>query len=341
MRRGLFLLLAGWLAIIAAASGRVQAVGARQEPATAVPPAVSPQRALLNRYCVTCHNEKLRTAGLTLDTMDVATVSADAEVWEKVVRKLRSGAMPPPGRPRPDQASYAALASYLETSIDRAAAANPRPGRTETFHRLNRAEYQNAIRDLLALELDVAALLPADDADQHGFNNMAHVLSVSPALLERYVTATHKVARLAVADRTTRPVVHTYNVPKLFFQDDRVHEDLPFGSRGGIAIRHYFPVDGEYTAKIRLLRNYNDYIKGIAEPHQLEVRLDGVANQAVHDRRRGEGQADPSEFRREHPGGPGMGGLHARSGRFLRSPLPRESRSAGRGRLVPEGNARA
>src|SRR5205823_6086952 len=135
-------------------------------------------------YCVSCHNSRLKTAGVALDAIDVAQVPQSAELWEKVVRKLRAGAMPPPGRPRPDQATYDAFASYLETSLDRAAAARPSPGRTDTFHRLNRTEYQNAIRDLLAFDVDVSALLPADAADEHGFDNMAGVLSVSPALLE-------------------------------------------------------------------------------------------------------------------------------------------------------------
>ncbi len=233
-------------------------------------------RALLDRYCVTCHNEKLRTAGLTLETMDVVNVGAGAEVWEKVIRKLRMGAMPPPGRPRPDQAAYDAFATYLETSLDRAAAARPNPGRTETFHRLNRTEYQNAIRDLLALEIDAASMLPADEADRHGFDNMAGVLSVSPALLDRYVSAANKISRLAVGLPPGGPVIETYHVPLNLLQDDRLSEELPFASRGGLAVRHHFPVDGEYLIKIRLQTNYVDYIRGIDEAHQIEIRLDGM-----------------------------------------------------------------
>ena len=214
MGRSLMILIAGWMAITSAASGHLQAAGPQQQPSTSssLPPSPAAYRAVLDKYCVTCHNEKLKTAGLMLDTMDVAKVSDGAEVWEKAVRKLRSGAMPPPGMPRPDQATYDAFASYLETSLDRAAAASPNPGRTESFHRLNRTEYQTAIRHLLALEIDVASLLPADAADQHGFDNMAGVLSVSPVLLERYVSAARKVSRLAVG-LPPNPIVETYDVP--------------------------------------------------------------------------------------------------------------------------------
>ena len=232
-------------------------------------------RALLDKYCVTCHNQKLRTAGLTLDTVDPANVGAGADVWEKVVRKVRMDAMPPPGRPRPDQAAADAFAAYLETSLDRAAAASPNPGRTETLHRLNRTEYQNAIRDLLALDVDVTSLLPADEADKHGFDNMAGILSVSPTLLDRYVTAANKISRLAVGLPPSGPVNEVYQLPLNLQQDDRLSEDLPFGSRGGLAVRHHFPVDGEYLIKIRLQTNYVDYIRGIDIAHDIDVRLDG------------------------------------------------------------------
>ncbi len=291
--RGLFALIVGWIAIAAAAFGYVQAAGPQQQPSGAPDPAISPQRALLDRYCVTCHNQqlvhgasssaepslllsRLRSSGLTLDTVDVANVSEDAEVWEKVVQKLRAGAMPPPPRPRPDKATYDGFRKWLETELDRAAGANPNPGRTETFHRLNRAEYQNAIRDLLALEIDVASLLPADAADQHGFDNMAGTLSVSPALLERYVSAARKISRLAVGTPPHGPVVDMYPVPLNLVQDDRPSEDLPFGSRGGIAIRHSFPVDGEYLIKVRLQTNYVSYVRGMDAAHEIEIRLDGA-----------------------------------------------------------------
>jgi Protein of unknown function (DUF1592)/Protein of unknown function (DUF1588)/Protein of unknown function (DUF1585)/Protein of unknown function (DUF1587)/Protein of unknown function (DUF1595) len=229
---------------------------------------------LLNRYCVICHNEKLKTAGLMLDKMDVEHVSAGAEVWEKVVRKLRTGAMPPAGMPRPDKAAYDSFAAYLETALDSAAEAKPNPGRP-VAHRLNRAEYSYAIRDLLALDIDAASLFSADDSG-YGFDNIGDVLSVSPTLLEMYMSAAGKISRLAIGDPTTPPVVVTYAVPRLLMQQDRVSEDLPFGSRGGIAVRHYFPLDGEYVIRIRLQRNSQNYIIGLGEAHVLEVRLDGA-----------------------------------------------------------------
>ena len=289
--RNQFRVIAACMAMLPAAS-YAQAAGP-QPPSSDAPTSAFSPRAVLDRYCVTCHNEQLvrgtdrstetsllvsglRATGLTLDTMDVTDVSAHTEVWEKVVRKLRTRAMPPPPRPRPDEATYDMLASWLETALDEAASANPNPGRTDTFHRLNRAEYQNAIHDLLAMEVDVTSLLPADDADQHGFDNMADVLSVSPALLERYLSSARKIARLAVGRPPPVPVVDTYKIPLLLVQDDRMSEDLPFGSRGGIAIRHHFPVAGEYGIKIRLTRNYVNYVRGLGTPHQLEVHLDGV-----------------------------------------------------------------
>ena len=273
MKRGLSVFVVVCVGVFGVASGGLRAGGPEQDPAAS---SASPHRALLDRYCVTCHNERLLTAGLALDTTDLASVDTGAHVWEKVIRKLRSGAMPPPGRPRPAGAGSTALVSYLETELDRAATARPEPGRTETFHRLNRAEYQNAVRDLLDIDVDVAALLPADDADAHGFDNMADVLSVSPALLERYMSTARKISRLAVGIAPTVPVVDTYRIPLLLYQDDRLSEDLPFGSRGGIAVRHRFPVDGEYSLKIRLQRTYTDYIRGLGTPQQLDVRVDGT-----------------------------------------------------------------
>ena len=245
---------------------------AKQEPVNPSP--ASQQRALLNRYCVTCHNERLKTAGLLLDKMDVEQVSTGAEAWEKVVRKLRTEAMPPAGVPRPDKTGYDSFATYLETALDRAAAAKPNPGRPAGVHRLNRAEYSNAIRDLLALDIDATALLPADDSG-YGFDNIGDVLSVSPTLLERYMAAAGKISRLSIGDRTARPITVKYDVQPLIIQDDHMSENLPFGSRGGMAIRHHFPLDGEYLIKVSLVRNGNNDIRGLAEPHQLDVRLDG------------------------------------------------------------------
>src|ERR1700687_2949786 len=176
------------------------------------------QRALLNRYCVTCHNEKLKTAGLMLDKMDVERASEGAEVWEKVIRKVRTGAMPPVGMPRPDKAAYDSFATYLETALESAAAAKPNPGRP-AIHRLNRTEYPNVIRDLLALDVDAESLLPGDDSG-YGFDNIGDVLSVSPMLLERYMSAARQISRLAVGDPPNRTPVTTYSISQRRWQAD-------------------------------------------------------------------------------------------------------------------------
>ena len=183
--------------------------------------------------------------------------------------------MPPAGRPRPDAATAGAFVASLETALDRAALAHPNPGRA-VAHRLNRTEYANAVRDLLALDIDYRSLLPGDDADKNGFDNVADILSISPVLLERYMSAARQISRLAVGRPTADPKITRYDVPKMLQQDERLSDDLPFGSRGGAAIHHYFPVDGEYLIKIRLQRNLYDVIRGIARPHQLDVRLDGA-----------------------------------------------------------------
>ena len=255
------------------APAAAQRSGAPASPRAAGEPDAGSVRAVLDRYCVACHNQRLQTAGLALDTLDPARVGDHVAAWETVVRKLRTGAMPPVGRPRPDPAAYAAVASTLETALDRVAAADPDPGRT-TVHRLNRREYANAVRDLLALEVDGAALLPADNADL-GFDNMADILSVSPALLDRYIFAARKISRLAVGDPAIEPTTETYVLPSMRFQDRRMSEDLPFGSRGGVAIRHNFPLDGEYDVRIGLRRQLYDYVRGLQNRQQIEVRLDG------------------------------------------------------------------
>ena len=254
---------AGWLVVAAVSSGWAQTPS-------------SSHRALLDRYCVTCHNERLRTAGLTLDTVDLADVAAEAVVWEMVVRKLRADAMPPGGRPRPDRGASAALVTWLETALDRAAAERPDPGRRPAIHRLNRTEYANAVGALLGLEVDARELLPADDTDVHGFDNIADVLSTSPALLERYVSAARKVSRLAIGLAPAGPSLRTYDVPQELFQVARMSEDLPFGSRGGFAIRHHFPVDGEYVIRVRLQRSLYGHVRGIATRHELDLRLAGA-----------------------------------------------------------------
>ena len=243
------------------------------EPLSPVPSHDSSPRTLLDRYCVTCHNQELKTAELTLDRLDVEKVSENAAVWEKVVRKLRGREMPPVGMPRPDETGYDSFASYLETELDLAAEANPDPGRPATAHRLNRAEYTNAIRDLLALEIEGETLLPADDSG--GFDNLGDLLTVSPLLTEKYMSAARKISRLAVGDSTLSPDIKTYTLSPFLMQNQRMNEDLPFGSRGGLAVRHYFPLDGEYEVTVYLQRNRNQFVIGIAEPHQVDLRLDG------------------------------------------------------------------
>ena len=233
-------------------------------------------QATLDQYCVSCHSEKVRAADLSFEGLDLSRVGEQSEIWEKVVGKLRTRTMPPAGQPRPANETYDNLAAGLESEIDRFAAANPNPGRTDTFHRLNRSEYANAVRDLLALEVDVNTLLPADDIDRNGFDNMAAVLTVSPALMERYLSAARKIARPAVGETPRVPAARNCYVPILLRQDDRMGDDLPFGSRGGVGVRHFFPVEGRYDLEIRLHRNYVNYVRGLGTRHELQVRLDGA-----------------------------------------------------------------
>jgi len=239
--------------------------------ASAAASTASPRQALVNRYCLTCHNQRTRTAGLTLDAFSLDRVSADAQVWEKVARKLRTGTMPPAGAPRPEPADAAELATWVEGELARAAHQHPDPG-TPAPHRLNRTEYRNAIRDLLHLDVDVEALLPPDDSAL-GFDNIAEALSISPALLDRYMSAARQVSQLALG--TTGPRTNVYRAPKDLVQDERVSEDLPFGSHGGIAVRHYFPSDGQYAVRVQLQRNVMDEIRGLTDVRQVDLRIDG------------------------------------------------------------------
>ena len=263
-----------------AAPAGAGAAGPRQQPsgetsAQTTTSALAPQRALLDRYCVTCHNQRLQTGGLALDTLDVSRVGEAPDLWERVVLKLRGGMMPPAGRPRPAGPALDEFRTWLEAALDHAAASIVEPGRVPT-HRLNRAEYVNAVRDLLAVDVDGAALLPADDSG-HGFDNLAGTLALSPALMERYLSAARRISRLAVGDPTIGPGLtsRTYVVPIAMTQNDRMSEALPFGSRGGLAVRHRFPLDGEYVVTIRLKRSVYEYIVNLDEAHDLDVRIDG------------------------------------------------------------------
>ncbi|HET6960187.1 MAG TPA: DUF1592 domain-containing protein [Vicinamibacterales bacterium] len=259
--------------IAVALSGTRIAAKGRRAP-TPLPAPVPAVRAVLDTYCITCHNQRLRTGGLALDRLDLTNPVANAEEWEKVIAKLRAGSMPPAGRPRPDAATYRAVASALENDIDRASAAGPNPGRINAVHRLNRTEYQHAIRDLFALDIDVRSLLPGDETADGSFDNFATSLSISTAHLERYMSVARQITRLATGLPPARPTLETFEIPLHVVQDDRQSEDLPFGSRGGIAIHHDFPVDGEYLIKVRLQRQYQDYLKGMGWPQRLDVRLD-------------------------------------------------------------------
>ena len=229
----------------------------------------------INQYCLACHNDSLSTADVSFQNLDLSEVANHGALQEKVLSQLRNRRMPPMEMPKPSEAVYNELVSWLESEIDELAATAPNPGRTDTFHRINRAEYANSVRDLLNINVDVEELLPADDIDAYGFDNMADVLTVSPALMERYLSAARKTARLAIGEEPLGPVSQIYEVPILLNQNDRMSDDLPFGSRGGVAMDHYFPVAGQYDLSLRLHRNYVNYIRGMGSQHEIEVRLDG------------------------------------------------------------------
>ena len=232
-------------------------------------------RALLDRYCVTCHNERLQTAGLMLDQVDLAAVRTHAEVLEKVVRKLRAGQMPPPGRPRPDGATVAAFAASLEVALDRQAAANPDPGRVAS-RRMNRLEYVNAVQDLLALEIDGAEMLPSDMAGLE-FDTNADVLSMTPSLMARYTAAATKISRAAIGSPDNRPARKMYQLG-FETQTARMNEDMPLATHGGLAARHMFPLDGEYVFTVRMKgtgAGGGGGVLGVGEDdHDIELRLD-------------------------------------------------------------------
>ena len=242
--------------------------------------------ATLDRYCVTCHSERvvtgrgaapsmlvsqLREIGLAFDTLDLADLGDHTDVWERVVRKLESRAMPPVGRPRPDEETYEAVASWLEASLDGHAAEAPNPGRRPALHRLSRTEYRNAVRDLLALddlpkEFDVSTLLPADNVTS-GFDNLAELLFVSPATLERYLAAARRISRLAIGDTTLPPIVDRYQLDRDLIQDHHL-DGLPLGTRGGALIRSHLPADGEYIVTV-------EFAQAARAEHEVEVSVDG------------------------------------------------------------------
>jgi mono/diheme cytochrome c family protein len=274
----LALVIVGWASVIGQhATGQPPPPQPRPAQAASVPAgrlaASGPsERALVDQYCITCHNERLKTGGLTLDGVALDR-PGDAETWEKVVRKVRAGLMPPAGMKRPERTALDAFAASIETALDRAATADPNPGRVP-LHRMNRAEYANAIRDLLALEVDASTLLPADDSS-HGFDNIADVLGVSPSLLERYVSAAAKISRLAVGEREPAASQVTYTVKGDLSQNQTL-DGQPLGTRGGTIIRHNFPVDGEYVIRLALLKlSFGQVFGEGAEGEELEVTLNG------------------------------------------------------------------
>jgi len=271
MTRGILVASVLWMASLTVALPRAEA------PQSAPPrPASSAEtldRSVVDKYCVTCHNQRLKTGGLTLDTPDLANVAAHSDVWEKVIRKVEAGMMPPAGVPRPDAAARKALVANLEGVLDRAAKASPNPGRP-LVHRLNRAEYANAIRDLLAVDLDVSALLPPDDSSA-GFDNNADVLGLSPVLLESYLTAAERISALAVGDPKTPPMGELFRVRQDESQDRHV-DGLPIGTVGGLLIQTTLPLDGEYQFQVRLFRTNLGTMRGLEYPHQLEISVNGV-----------------------------------------------------------------
>jgi len=275
------LCVAGFLCaavVIASAAPQPQAPVAAPTSAAG---AGSPARELVTTYCVSCHNPKLKAGSFVLDPAEADRIASSPETWEKVLLKLRARAMPPPRSRRPDIHTYDAVSAWLETELDRAAAANPNPGRPADLHRLNRAEYANAVRDLLGVQVDGTLILPPDE-QAHGFDTNADALSVVPALLDRYLTAAAKISRLAVGDPTIRPAFERYtavrnnsNERTWLWQTDRLGEQFPLGSRGGVAARHYFPVDGEYVLKARLDKTYTGMVRGLNVPNEIEFRVDG------------------------------------------------------------------
>jgi hypothetical protein len=270
------------IAAVAANLSANQAAPVPSQGGAAAAPA-TPARQLIDAYCVSCHNERSKTANLILDHADTERPGNSAEVWEKVIVKLRSRSMPPPGGARrPDNATYDRTAAWLERELDRAAAAHVNPGRPGELHRLNRTEYANAIRDLFGVEIDANAMLPPDE-QAHGFDTDADALSIQPAILDRYLATAAKIARLAVGDPTMPPGFERYTALKnnsnettWLSQTERLGEEFPLGSRGGIVARHYFPVDGEYVFKIRLDRTDTGIIRGLQTRNDIEIRVDGA-----------------------------------------------------------------
>ena len=245
--------------------------------------------------------------------------------------------MPPPTARRPDEAAMSSLVAWLETELDRTAAANPPLGRPMTVHRLNRSEYRNAVRDLIGLDVDIEELLPPDDADAEGFDNNAEVLTVSTTLMERYLTAARRISQLAVGDPALSSRSQSYPVAQLEVQDDRTSDDLPFGSRGGVSAEHYFPLDGEYEFKVDLHRNFYNYIRGLGNArHRLDLRIDKALAKTFLVGGSFEGERCAWSYCGSGSGGfPGVGRVFRPRGRVPAVPYAGEGRDAAGRRVVP------
>jgi mono/diheme cytochrome c family protein len=292
------LVIGAALTLLVAMLARVETEGQNRAPATAATAAAGSPQALLDRYCLTCHNERVKAGALVFTQLDVANVSRDPQMWEKVVRKLRTGMMPPSGAPRPDRSALDGLATGIETALDRAAAASPNPG-APVLHRLNRAEYANVVRELLELPVDAASLLPGDDSSE-GFDNMASVLGVSPALMQAYVSSAARISRLAVGDPTTSPSITTYTAPRGFSQAE--HRDgMPLGTRGGILVQHVFPLDAEY--EIRITRSGGGFgLPAVGADEAVEITLDGERLRLLE-------KTIPRDLKLKIPAGPHLFGV--------------------------------
>src|SRR5215471_5283319 len=269
-----FVVLSSWLVFSLGAA----AVSQAPTPQSAAPAQPSPtsvttpltagsSRALINQYCIGCHNARVQSGKVRLDDADLSNVAANQETWERVTRKLRGGVMPPVGMPRPDKKAYDGLTTWLESELDHVAAASPNPGRTESFHRLNRTEYRNIVRDLLAIDMDFTDLLPIDDSGggRASFDNIASSLRLSQSLMERYLSVAARVSRLAVGG-TPPPAELTFKMSEELPQHEYI-EGMPFGTRGGMRIEHVFPVDAEYELRVEV---------GGTGRGQIELTLDGA-----------------------------------------------------------------
>ena len=271
-RAGVWVFGTVWLASLGLSRAPIQA-------AQSAAPAASPtsQRAVFQQYCVSCHNAKLKQAGtvpIALDAEALWDISANAPTWERVVLKMRAGVMPPAGAPRPDKSVRGAFLGWLEGELDRAAATHPNPGRTEPFHRLNRTEYRNAVRDLLALDVDVSSMLPADDAS-YGFDNIAGVLKMSPTLMEQYLAAAQRVSRLAVGTPVSASTIEYFRITDDLAQDVQL-TGLPFGTRGGTQFNYVFPADADYEIRVRIARDLNESVPIYTEAQNVEIDVDGA-----------------------------------------------------------------